>query len=304
MANSPTGVSRRRRSATCSTPRGGDVHPLQVVDRDNQRPLRRQHVEQVEHCQADRMRIRDLRTRLHQQQRHLQRPSTWRRERRHRVGQHRGEQLGEPGKRQRRLRFHAPADQDAVETPDGSVDARLPQNRLSDPRLAGQDQHGAGRARPQRGTPRWPPRSSSRPNHIRSIHKRSRFLHQQLNWLGAKSIPAATDPPSIGCSWRPTYPASAFESEVRRQRGRHGCAGRIAGIRGDRARRSRSATALFRQWSGRCLRSPCATRCGRVRCSGRAPLGVALVLGDVDRQRQRRRCERSTRPGVEAPRRR
>ena len=62
-------------------------------------------------------------------------------------------------------------------------------------------------------------------------------------------------------------------------------------------------TGADRQWSGRCFSRlvPRVTD-GYVAQAGH-PLGVALVPGDFDRQRPRRRCERSTRPGVEAPRR-
>ena len=116
------------------------VQPLNIIERHQHRPRLTQHPENVNQRQPDRVRVGRLAVRFCQQERHLQCPSTGSSERRRHTIQHAGEQLGQARKGEHRLRLHtAPREHPAG--PQLRILARdLPQNRLPDPRLAGDDE--------------------------------------------------------------------------------------------------------------------------------------------------------------------
>ena len=86
------------------------------------------------------MRIRRHLARLGEQQRDLERPPSRGRERGPCFLEHAAEQIGEPGEGERRLGLDTVAGQHPAETLAGILDARLPEDRLADPRLAGEDE--------------------------------------------------------------------------------------------------------------------------------------------------------------------
>ena len=88
------------------------------------------------------MRIRRSLARLDKQKRNLERSPPRRKQRICDLIEDRRKQLRQPGEGQRRLRFDPAARQHVGVTPACLVDARLPENRLADPRLAGEHERG------------------------------------------------------------------------------------------------------------------------------------------------------------------
>jgi hypothetical protein len=88
------------------------------------------------------VRIRRPRTRLGQQERHLDRAAARGRERWPNFLEHVPEQLREPGERERSFRLGPPGDEHASDSLPRLLHAGFPEDRLADPRLAGEDQRG------------------------------------------------------------------------------------------------------------------------------------------------------------------
>ena len=118
------------------------VEPLEVVEREDDRLPLGEHLEDVEQGQPDGSRVRSNLPGLGQQERDLERAPPQLRERGCHLVEDRCEQVGEPRERQQRLGLHAPVQQDAAEPLLGFLDTCLPQDRLADPRLAGEDERG------------------------------------------------------------------------------------------------------------------------------------------------------------------
>ena len=115
---------------------GGRIEPLAVVDGDDHGPSLGQDPQHVQHGEPDRVRIRRAVAGLGEQQRDLQCPPSQGDERGRRLLEHRGDQLREPGERERSLGLDSTAYQHTAETLAGLLDTSLPEDRLADARLA------------------------------------------------------------------------------------------------------------------------------------------------------------------------
>ena len=140
---------------------GGRVEPLPIVDGDDHGPSLGQEPQHIQHGEPDRVRIRRAVAGLGEQQRDLQRPPSQGDERGRRLLEHGGDQLREPGEGKRRLGLDSTAGQNTLETLTALLDARLPEDRLADAGLAGEDERGRTRSTSVRKAPiaRAPPRA-------------------------------------------------------------------------------------------------------------------------------------------------
>ena len=127
--------------------RGGRIEPLQVVQREHNRLLARQGAEDVDECEADRPRFRRRAVRVGEQQRNLQRTPARRCELVCDVSEDRADQVRQPGEREPGFRLDTAMGQNPRAALPGVLDARLPQERLADPRLAGDNERGRPRRR-------------------------------------------------------------------------------------------------------------------------------------------------------------
>jgi hypothetical protein len=114
------------------------IEPLDVVDRNEQRPLLRQHAERAERRRSDRPSA-DGAPGLAEQQRRLERAALHRREMRQHLGGRLPEQVVQPGERPRCLDPARPRRQHPVSALDRRLESGEPDSRLPDPRLAAKD---------------------------------------------------------------------------------------------------------------------------------------------------------------------
>ena len=112
---------------------------MQVVERDDHRAALGKRPQDVEQREPDRVRVGRLLSRLGEQERHLERAPPQRRQRGRHLVEDRGEQIGEPGEGERGFGLDAAVKEDAREALRCLLDAGLPEDRLADPRLAGED---------------------------------------------------------------------------------------------------------------------------------------------------------------------
>ena len=139
------------------------VQPLDIIERHQHRPRLTERPEDVHERQPDRMRVRRLAVGFGEQQSHLECPPARGRERRRHTVQHPREQLGQARKGEHRLRLHTAPREHPAGAPARILASDLPQNRLPDPRLAGDDECGRSRSQLARETAGSRTSSSSRP---------------------------------------------------------------------------------------------------------------------------------------------
>jgi hypothetical protein len=115
---------------------------MRIVDRDDERPLRGQHANSGEERQGEGPRVRAAVVRLLAEQRRRQRVPLRPRQLVHDLVDDALEQVGEPGEREASLRLGRLGSEDPVSALADARDRRLPDGRLSDPRLTFEHQHG------------------------------------------------------------------------------------------------------------------------------------------------------------------
>ena len=125
------------------------VDPLQIVERDQHGPALGKRSQHVEKREADRAMVRRLNSRLGQQKRDLERAASQRRQRSCHIVEDRGDQIGKGGEGERGLGLDASVHENETRRPLRVIDPVLPEHRLADPRLAGEDE----RTRAQLGVP-------------------------------------------------------------------------------------------------------------------------------------------------------
>ena len=115
--------------------RRGRIEPLDVVDREDNRPLGSENLERTPNRDTERARVEAVRIFLDEEC-HLERVAPGRRQRRQHVLEHVLEQVAEAGVCQPSFRFSRPRNEDTEASFAGRLDTRKPQRRLPDARLA------------------------------------------------------------------------------------------------------------------------------------------------------------------------
>ncbi len=115
---------------------GGRIEPVDVIDRQQGRLLRREAAQQPEQAQADGALQRLGPLGLGAQQRHLERAALRVRQVRHRRLRNVGEEVAQRGVRELRLALDRPAAQDPQAALGGGREALIPERRLADADLA------------------------------------------------------------------------------------------------------------------------------------------------------------------------
>ena len=130
-----------RRANVSARPRRG-VEPLEIVDRDEQRPVSASTCERAAGRKPDCARIDGAVVRLLEQQRDLEGVPPRRRQHGQDVVERAFEQIAQRDMAQASLRFGGPREQDARAPLPGMLDRRLEERRLADPRFAFEDECG------------------------------------------------------------------------------------------------------------------------------------------------------------------
>jgi hypothetical protein len=115
------------------------VEPLDVVERDHDRASLGKRPQDGEQREPDRVRIGSLLFWLDQQERDFERTPPDRRQRGRHLVEDRGEQIGESGEGEGGLGLGPSVKEDTREMLRCLFQAGLPEDRLADPRLAGED---------------------------------------------------------------------------------------------------------------------------------------------------------------------
>ena len=117
----------------------GRVEPLDVVERDEHRASLGKRPQDVEQREPDRVRMGSLLSRLGEQERHFERAPPHRRQRGRHLVEDRGKQVGEPTEGEGGFDLGASVKKDTREALPCLFQAGLPEDRLADPRLAGEE---------------------------------------------------------------------------------------------------------------------------------------------------------------------
>ncbi len=116
------------------------VEPLDVVERSDDRAALGEKAKHIEQGESDRARIGSLLARLGEEKCDLERATTrWGERGRHLV-EDRRQEVGETREGEQRLGLDASMGEDAAEALSGLLDTRLPEDRLADAGLAGEDE--------------------------------------------------------------------------------------------------------------------------------------------------------------------